>query len=124
MVQNDHAQNHFPSIKALQLTVYKDHTVIQRGYSWVNGQRRLLPVTLRSGSVKVHQSSLFSVVDTSFGLHVKYDWFYYILVSLPKSCSDMCGNNHGNKDDDLRIPEGATAVDEAAFTWSWRRVLD
>lgn len=79
-----------------------------------------MPVTLPQA--RIHQSGLFIVMNTTFGLSVKYNRAQYVQVDLPKNFSDvcgLCGNNNGDGADDLRSPEGAVA-DEVAFGWSWR----
>ncbi|XP_070690944.1 IgGFc-binding protein [Pempheris klunzingeri] len=74
---------------------------------WISGEKRLLPVTLQSGLVKIYQSGMFVVVDTSLGIQIKYDCSHIatILLSNTTEVSGMCGNNNGIEEDDLRTPQ-------------------
>lgn len=78
-------------------------------------------MTLQSGRVKIYQSGMFVVVDTSLGIQVKYDCSHIATVVLSNTIKvhGMCGNNNGIKEDDLRTPQGE-AVDATTFGWSWR----
>lgn len=81
----------------------------------------LLPITLQSGLVKIHQSGVFVVVDTHRGIKVKYDCVHIaaVLSSNDKEVHGMCGNNNGIREDDLRTPQGEV-VNATTFGWSWR----
>ncbi|KAJ8289757.1 hypothetical protein GJAV_G00004990 [Gymnothorax javanicus] len=121
-VQIEKSQDRFTALKSIHVTVSEDHIVMKPGDSfvWVNTWKKLLPVSLPG--VKIHESGLFVVLDTKFGLSVKYNRAQYVLVDLPKNFTNvcgLCGDNNGNALDDLRTQEGAVA-DEVAFGWSWR----
>lgn len=79
-----------------------------------------MPVTLQFG-LKIYQSGIFVVVDTSLGIQIKYDCssIATILLLNTTKVHGMCGNNNGIEDDDLRTPQGET-VDATTFGWSWR----
>ena len=87
----------------------------------MNGEKKLLPVTLQFGHVKIYRSGMFVVVDTSLGIQVKYDCSHVatILLSNTMEVYGMCGNNNGIEEDDLRTPQGEP-VDATTFGWSWR----
>lgn len=83
--------------------------------------REVLPVTLQRGHVKIHRSGVFVVVDTNLGVQIKYDGAHTatVIVSNTAKVKGLCGNNNGNKGDDLRTPQGE-AVNATTFGWSWR----
>ncbi|XP_059194717.1 IgGFc-binding protein-like isoform X2 [Centropristis striata] len=123
-VEKDRTPNEASSLKAIHIKVAKDNITIHRGekgYAWINGEKRLLPVNLPFGRVKIYQSGMFVVVDTSLGIQIKYDCSHTATVLLSDSTevNGMCGNNNGIKEDDLRTPQGE-AVDATTFGWSWR----
>ncbi|XP_074538742.1 IgGFc-binding protein [Halichoeres trimaculatus] len=112
------------SFTAIHVKVAKHSVAIYRGekaYAWVDGEKRLLPVTLQSGLVKIYQSGMFVIVNTSLGLQIKYDCSHIatILLSNTTAVNGMCGNNNGIEEDDLRTPQGEV-VDATTFGWSWR----
>lgn len=87
----------------------------------INGEKKLLPVTIQFGLVKIHQSGVFVVVDTNLGVQIKYDCSHIATITLSKTTKvcGLCGNNNGIKEDDHRTPQGE-AVDTTTFGWSWR----
>lgn len=87
----------------------------------INGEKKLLPVTLQFGLVKIHQRGMFVVVDTNLNIQIKFDYAQLatILLSNPTKVHGLCGNGNGIKDDDLTTPQGE-AVDATMFGWSWR----
>ncbi len=78
-------------------------------------------MTLNFGLVKIYQSGVFVVVDTTMGIQIKFDCSHIATILLLNSTKvlGMCGNNNGIEDDDLRTPQGE-AVDATTFGWSWR----
>lgn len=87
----------------------------------INGEKKLLPMTLQFGLVKVYQSGTFVVVDTSLGIQIKYDCSHIATILLHNTTKvhGMCGNNNGIEEDDLRTPQGED-IDATTFGWSWR----
>lgn len=90
-------------------------------FQQINGEKRLLPVTVQLGFVKIYQSGMFAVTDIGLGMQIKYDYHHIATVLLlnTTAVSGLCGNNNGIEDDDLRTPQGDT-VDATTFGWSWR----
>ncbi|XP_041649020.1 IgGFc-binding protein isoform X2 [Cheilinus undulatus] len=123
-IQKDRTLDEVSSIKAIYVKVAEHSFAVyrgERGYAWVNGEKRLLPVNLQSGLVKIYQSGFFVVLDTSLGVQVKYDCSHIatILLSNTAVVNGLCGNNNGIEDDDFRSPQDE-AVDATTFGWSWR----
>ena len=72
-----------------------------------------LPVTLNNDKLKMFQSGRSVVIETDFGLTVRYDWEHYLVVTLSgsyagKTCG-LCGNFNDNPNDDFRTPSGSQA---------------
>ncbi|XP_041798261.1 IgGFc-binding protein-like [Chelmon rostratus] len=123
-VQKDRTPNEASSLKAIHVNVSNDNIAIYRGekgYAWINGEKKLLPMTLQFGLVKVYQSGTFVVVDTSLGIQIKYDCSHIATILLHNTTKvhGMCGNNNGIEEDDLRTPQGED-IDATTFGWSWR----
>ncbi|KAJ4930907.1 hypothetical protein JOQ06_025210, partial [Pogonophryne albipinna] len=123
-VEKDRTPNEASSLKAIHVQVAEDNVTIYRGekgHAWMNGDKKLIPVTLPFGHVKIYRSGMFVVVDTSLGIQVKYDCSHVatILLSNTMEVYGMCGNNNGIEEDDLRTPQGEP-VDATTFGWSWR----
>lgn len=64
------------------------------------------------------------LIETDFGLTVRYDWNSRLLVSLTnnyagKTCG-LCGNFNGNLKDDFATPSGTQANGPVAFGTSWK----
>ncbi|XP_067094200.1 IgGFc-binding protein [Osmerus mordax] len=83
-----------------------------------------LPVVLNEGKVVLSQMGRFAVIQTDFGLTVKYDWEHHLVVSLPasyagKTCG-LCGNFNENPNDDYSTPLGTQAGGVLAFGSSWK----
>lgn len=39
----------------------------------INGEKRLMPVTLQFGIVKIYQSGMFAIVDSLLAIQINYD---------------------------------------------------
>lgn len=90
----------------------------------LNGRRVRTPLTLTVAGAKVISSGSFSLLDTDFGLQVKFDGVHHLEITVPgayfnKVCG-MCGNyNHDPKDDDL-MPNKQPAKDVIELGNSWK----
>ncbi|CAJ1061665.1 LOW QUALITY PROTEIN: IgGFc-binding protein [Xyrichtys novacula] len=123
-IQKDRTHDVVSSFKAIHVKVAEHSVAIYRGekgYAWIDGEKRLLPVTLQFGLAKIYQSGIFVVVDTILGLQIKYDCSHIatIFLSNKTPVNGMCGNNNGIEEDDLRTPQGE-AADATTVGWSWR----
>lgn len=64
------------------------------------------------------------VIETNFGLNVRYDWEHNLVVTLSdtysgKTCG-LCGNFNGKPGDDFATPSGSQADGAVAFGSSWK----
>lgn len=83
-----------------------------------------LPVVLNNDKLKVFQSGRSVVIETDFGLTVRYDWDHYLVVTVSssfagKTCG-LCGNFNDNPSDDFTTPSGTQANGAVAFASSWK----
>ncbi|XP_045921251.1 zonadhesin, like [Micropterus dolomieu] len=78
----------------------KSHRVL------LNGRRVRTPVSIDLAGAKVIASGSYNLLDTNFGLQVKFDGVHHLEITVPgeyfnKLCG-MCGNyNHNSSDDNL-----------------------
>uniref|UniRef100_A0A672F8Q3 Fc fragment of IgG binding protein n=1 Tax=Salarias fasciatus TaxID=181472 RepID=A0A672F8Q3_SALFA len=96
----------------------------ERGRVRVHNSVWTLPATLNDGKLKMFQSGRSVVIETEFGLTVRYDWEQNLHVTLcgcyaGKTCG-LCGNFNGKPDDDFSTPSGTPASTVAAFGGSWK----
>lgn len=83
-----------------------------------------LPVFLDGGSISITESGVRGILMSDIGVTVTFDWSTLVMVSLSSSyygnVAGLCGNYNGNKDDEMTIHGGGTAVNvtEWAGTWS------
>ncbi|XP_058503787.1 IgGFc-binding protein-like [Solea solea] len=83
-----------------------------------------LPVTLNNNKLVMSHSGRFVLIETDFGLTVRYDWNHQLIVTLSssfagKTCG-LCGNFNGNPDDDFTTPSGTQTRGAVAFGRSWK----
>ncbi|XP_008303994.1 zonadhesin, like, partial [Stegastes partitus] len=90
----------------------------------VNGRRVRTPISVDVAGAKVISSGSYNLLDTNFGLQVKFDGVHHLEITIPgeyfsKVCG-MCGNyNHDLSDDDLK-PDGKPAKDVIELGNSWK----
>lgn len=90
----------------------------------LNGRRVKTPVTIDIAGAKVITSGSYSLLDTNFGLQVKFDGVHHLEITVPgeyfnKLCG-MCGNyNHNSNDDNLK-PNKQPAKDAIELGNSWK----
>ncbi|XP_026578053.1 zonadhesin-like, partial [Pseudonaja textilis] len=104
----------------LRITLQKDKKIL------LNKVRAYTPVESRSqrNLVTVSNVGSYMVVETDFGLLVKYDGNQYLEISLPSSYSSqvrgLCGNYNGQDRDELLMPNGSQAKNVTQFGNSWK----
>ncbi|XP_039369193.1 IgGFc-binding protein-like [Mauremys reevesii] len=83
-----------------------------------------LPVTLEAGKIKLSQSERRPVLQTDFGLQVRYDSDWAVIVTLASSyfgnTCGLCGNFNGDTDDEGTLSNGTKASSVLAWLDSWR----
>ncbi|KAM7377718.1 hypothetical protein PAMA_014158 [Pampus argenteus] len=111
-------------VRAVVINVSGVTVVLGKGRSvQVNGTAVVPPVTSISG-VQIYMSGKFVVLETSFGLRVRFDGNHHADVTVPTSYSDllcgMCGNFNGNPKDDNLKPDQTPAVNTNELGDSWQ----
>ncbi|KAK6323422.1 hypothetical protein J4Q44_G00057610 [Coregonus suidteri] len=124
--QNEHrGSNKVVSyIKAIVIKVYGITVILGKGRKiQVNGTLVTPPVTLTNG-VKIYLSGKFVVLDTTFGLRVRFDGNHHADVTLPSSYNGLlcglCGNFNGQPGDDNIKPDGKPAGNTNELGESWQ----
>ncbi|KAF7236759.1 Zonadhesin [Varanus komodoensis] len=90
----------------------------------IDGQRVRTPVEGRIPGVSITSVGIYVVLETDFGLVVKFDGNHHLEVQLPgtyfgKVCG-MCGNFNNRSQDDLLMPNGQLATNDPEFGNSWK----
>ncbi|XP_035531591.1 zonadhesin, like, partial [Morone saxatilis] len=90
----------------------------------LNGRRMRTPVSIDLVGAKVISSGSYSLLDTNFGLQVKFDGVHHLEITVPgeyfnKLCG-MCGNYNHNSSDDNLMPNKKPAKDVIELGNSWK----
>nr|XP_020655430.1 zonadhesin-like [Pogona vitticeps] len=117
---NEHrgANTQVSYVKSVRVEVYGIQIVLLKGRRvTVDGQRVTLPVSVAEGKVSVRLSGTFALVQTDFGLWVRFDGNHHVEVSAPSSyigqLCGLCGNYNGQGADDNLMPDGTSAGTDA-----------
>ncbi|XP_062394660.1 IgGFc-binding protein-like [Sardina pilchardus] len=89
----------------------------------VDGSPSNLPVTLKSGKIRITQESYKGVLKTDFGVEITFDWGEDLYVTVPssyyKNLEGMCGTYNGDQADDFSIPNGSTITSLKKWAEAW-----
>ncbi|KAF7207355.1 zonadhesin-like, partial [Nothobranchius furzeri] len=90
----------------------------------LNGRRVRTPLSIDLIGAKVITSGSYSLLDTNFGLQVKFDGVHHLEITIPgeyfnKVCG-MCGNYNSNSSDDNLMPNKKPAKDAIELGNSWK----
>ncbi|XP_072232326.1 zonadhesin, like [Leuresthes tenuis] len=123
--QNEHrgSNKKVSYVRAVVVNVNNVTVILGKGRKvQVNGAVVIPPVTSISG-VKIFLSGKFVVVETSFGLRVRFDGNHHADVTVPTSYNGllcgMCGNFNGNPRDDNLKPDNTAATNSNELGDSW-----
>ncbi|XP_061664711.1 zonadhesin, like isoform X2 [Syngnathoides biaculeatus] len=90
----------------------------------LNGRRVRTPISLSEAGAKVITSGTYNLLDTDFGLQVKFDGVHHLEITVPGQYFDklcgMCGNYNGNASDDNLKPDKKPAKDAIQLGNSWK----
>ncbi|XP_053089075.1 zonadhesin, like isoform X2 [Pangasianodon hypophthalmus] len=124
--QNEHRSNNkkVSYVKSVIINVYGSKIILDKGRKvQVNGVQVTLPITLTNG-VKIFLSGKFVVLETNFGLRVRFDGNHHADVSLPSSYKGllcgMCGNYNDNPTDDNIMSDGTPTSNSNELGESWQ----
>ncbi|XP_077357683.1 IgGFc-binding protein-like isoform X3 [Festucalex cinctus] len=90
----------------------------------LNGRRVRTPISVSTAGAKVIISGVNNLLDTNFGLQVKFDGVHQLEITVPgqyfnKLCG-MCGNYNHNMSDDNLMPDKQPAKDVIQLGNSWK----
>uniref|UniRef100_A0A673Y3K0 Zonadhesin, like n=1 Tax=Salmo trutta TaxID=8032 RepID=A0A673Y3K0_SALTR len=124
--QNEHrgSNKKVSYVRAVMVKVYGMTVILGKGRRiQVNGTLVTTPVTLTSG-VKIYLSGKFVVLETTFGLRVRFDGNHHADVTLPSfyngQLCGLCGNFNDQPGDDNIKPDGKPAVNTNELGESWQ----
>nr|XP_056702382.1 IgGFc-binding protein-like [Euleptes europaea] len=113
--------------KSVSVTVYQHTFTItreKRGFIMVDDAVHSVPFRLVSGGVRVYYHGDNIILQTDVGLHVSFDHFYHLAVTVPHSFKrqvcGLCGNYNDQRLDDFSMPTGDRATSVLALVSSWR----
>ncbi|NXU24505.1 FCGBP protein, partial [Thalassarche chlororhynchos] len=114
-------------IQALSVEVYGLTLTLtrgKRGAVMVDSISHHLPAILSNGRVQVHQHGMGVLLQTDFGLIIRYDLVYHVTVTVPQSYQGhlcgLCGNYNGQRNDDFLLPSGQQAPNAMVFGSAWK----
>ncbi|KAM3590121.1 uncharacterized protein V6R79_004028 [Siganus canaliculatus] len=117
-------------VRSVTVTLPNDNVVeLQKSRRvLVNGRRVKTPVTIDSGMAQVITSGAYSLLDTNFGLQVKFDGVHHLEITVPgeyfnKLCG-MCGNYNNDITDDNLKPDKQPAKNVTDLGNSWKAAGD
>ncbi|XP_032302492.1 IgGFc-binding protein-like [Coturnix japonica] len=111
-------------LKEVYIDVYDTRITLRKSKEiLLNNQRVYTPVENRVRGVSIGNVGNYLVVETDFGVIVKYDGDDHLEITLPQSyfskVQGMCGNFNDDYKDDLSLPNG-TIVSVTQFGNSWK----
>ncbi|NXY48780.1 ZAN protein, partial [Ceuthmochares aereus] len=111
-------------LKEVYIDVYGVRITLQKSQGiLLNNERVYTPVQNQFRGLSIGNVGRFIVVETDFGVTVKYDGNHHLEITLPQSyfskVHGMCGNFNDNPEDDLFLPNG-TLVSVTQFGNSWK----
>uniref|UniRef100_A0A8C3PPX7 Zonadhesin n=1 Tax=Calidris pygmaea TaxID=425635 RepID=A0A8C3PPX7_9CHAR len=111
-------------LKEVYVEVYGVRITLQKNQGiLLNNERVYTPMENRLRGVSVGNVGKFIVLETDFGVIVKYDGNHHLEITLPHSyfskVQGMCGNFNDDRTDDLVLPNG-TLVNVTQFGNSWK----
>ncbi|KAM8900426.1 zonadhesin, like isoform 2-T2 [Spinachia spinachia] len=124
--QNEHrgSSKMVSYVRAVVVNVNGVTAILGKGRTvQVNGTVVVPPVTSIDG-VRIYLSGKFVVLETSFGLRVRFDGNHHADVTLPISYNGllcgMCGNFNGDSKDDNLKPDNTPAANTNELGDSWQ----
>nr|XP_014346149.1 PREDICTED: zonadhesin [Latimeria chalumnae] len=105
-------------VYGVRITLHKARRVL------LNNERVRTPILDRIAGVSITTSGIFTVVETDFGLVVKFDGNHLLEIQVPgayfgKVCG-LCGNYNGEPSDEYLMPDGALASNVTHLGNSWK----
>ncbi|NXV81132.1 FCGBP protein, partial [Atlantisia rogersi] len=123
--KNPRQKKKVSGIQALAVEVHGFTLTLRRGKrGTVNSISHHLPAILSDGKVQVYQHGMGVLLQTDFGLLIRYDLFNHVTVTVPQSYQGhlcgLCGNYNGQVKDDFLLPSGHQAQSVTVFGSAWK----
>ncbi|ETE61155.1 Zonadhesin, partial [Ophiophagus hannah] len=113
-------------VQGVTITLQKSRRVLvrvldererRRAGGMIDGQRVRVPVEDRIPGVSIIPRGIYVVIETEFGLVVKFDGNHHLEIQMPgtyfgKVCG-MCGNFNNQSADDYLMPNGHQAANDS-----------
>ncbi|XP_029473208.1 IgGFc-binding protein-like [Rhinatrema bivittatum] len=121
----DRSQRGATYLKEVYIDVYNTRVTLQKNKRTLFNQERVrTPVEGRTRGISIGTVGIYTVVETDFGMTVKFDGDHHLEIILPDSyyskVCGMCGNYNGRVDDELLMPNGQQAHNVTEFGNSWK----
>ncbi|XP_011369989.1 zonadhesin [Pteropus vampyrus] len=112
-------------VKAVHVQVFSLKISLIKGHKvTLNGRRVSLPVWPLQGRVIMRPSGNFILLNTDFGLRVRYDGNHLVEVTVPSSYAGrlcgLCGNYNNNSLDDNLKPDKKAANSSMQLGIAWK----
>ncbi|CAL1590396.1 unnamed protein product [Knipowitschia caucasica] len=123
--QNEHRSSNrkISYVRAVGVTVHNITVVLGKGRAvQMNGRASVPPLSV--AEVNIYLSGKFVVLETAFGLRVRFDGNHHADVTVPTSYQHhlcgMCGNFNGDSKDDNLKPDNTPAANTNELGDSWQ----
>ncbi|XP_030071544.1 IgGFc-binding protein [Microcaecilia unicolor] len=125
----DRGQRGATYLKEVYVDVYNTRITLQKSRKTLFNQERVrTPVQGRTRGISIVTVGIYTVVETDFGMTVKFDGDHHLEIVLPDSyyskVCGMCGNYNSRGDDELLMPNGHQARNVSEFGNSWKDELE
>ncbi|XP_048475959.1 zonadhesin-like [Rhincodon typus] len=105
-------------VEGLSITMQKSRRLL------LNDKMIRTPFENNIIGVNIYSSGIYNVLETKFGLMVRFDGNHHLEIKLPntyfgKVCG-MCGNFNNNQTDELLMPNGLQGKNVTQFGNSWQ----
>ncbi|KAM4693724.1 zonadhesin-like [Discoglossus pictus] len=125
----DRGQRTATYLKEIYIDIYNTRITLQKGkITLIDNNHIQTPWTGHANGISVGSVGIYTVVETDFGMRVKFDGNHHLEIILPDSyygkVCGMCGNYNDLQQDELLMPNGFQAVNETQFGNSWRSEAD
>ncbi|KGL96227.1 IgGFc-binding protein, partial [Charadrius vociferus] len=113
-------------IQALTVEVYGLTLTLRRGKRevTVDSISHHLPAILSEGRVRVHRHGMGVLLQTDFGLVLRYDLLHHVMLTVPQNYQGhlcgLCGNYNGQRHDDFLLPTDQQAPNAMLFGSAWK----
>ncbi|XP_026887459.2 IgGFc-binding protein [Electrophorus electricus] len=113
--------------KTVEIKVFGYNIIMSKdsyGKVMVNNLFVNLPYEKEDGGLSVFRSGYYGMVQTKFGMTVKFNWDSHVSITLPstygKMVGGLCGNWNSNPSDDMFMPNKSITTNPSVFGSSWK----